>query len=69
MRVLVTGATGYIGGRLISDLLEKVIHVRVLVRDESRIEGRPWETRVEVRIGDLLKPETLPVALDGVNAA
>ena len=69
MRVLVTGATGYIGGRLITDLLEKGISVRVLVRDASRIEGRPWENSVEVCIGDLLKPETLPAALDGVETA
>ena len=69
MKVLVTGATGYIGGRLISDLLQKGIKVRVLVRDASRIEGRPWQDKVEVCVGDLLKPETLPDALEEIDTA
>ena len=69
MKVLVTGATGYIGGRLISDLLEKGIEVRVLVRDASRIEGRSWLGKVEICVGDLLKPQTLPAALEGIDTA
>lgn len=69
MRVLVTGATGYIGGRLIPELLERGFRVRVLVRDRSRIEGRPWAGNVEVFVGDLLEPETLRRALDGADAA
>lgn len=67
--VLVTGATGYIGGRLVPALVEKGYRVRVLVRDASRIEGRPWADDVEVFVGDLLKPDTLERALDGVRAA
>ncbi len=69
MKILVTGATGYIGGRLISDLLEKGLKVRVLVRDASRIDGRPWRDKVEVCVGDLLKPETLDAALKDIDAA
>lgn len=69
MRVLVTGATGYIGGRLIPLLLERGHRVRVLVRDASRIHGRPWADAVEVAVGDLERPETLPAALAGVDAA
>lgn len=69
MKVLVTGATGYIGGRLISDLLQKGVTVRVLVRDASRIEGRNWLGNVEIFVGDLLKPETLPNALEGIDTA
>lgn len=69
MKVLVTGATGYIGGRLISDLLEKNIEVRVLVRDASRIEGRSWENSVEICAGDLLKPESLTDALKDIDTA
>lgn len=69
MKVLVTGATGYIGGRLISDLLEKGIEVRVLIRDASRIEGKTWEDRVDVCVGDLLKPETLVDALKDIDTA
>lgn len=67
--VLVTGATGYIGARLIPRLLEMGYSVRALVRDPDRLEGRPWIEAIEVVAGDVLKPETLPAALAGVSAA
>ncbi len=69
MRVLVTGATGYIGGRLVPRLLERGYQVRVLVRDAARIKGRSWSDQVEVVAGDLLKPESLPAAFQDVEAA
>jgi len=65
--VLVTGATGYIGGRLVPPLLEAGYRVRTLVRDARRLQGRPWSDRVEVVEGDALRPETLPAALEGVS--
>lgn len=68
MRILVTGATGYIGGRLIPRLLERGHTVRVLVRDVERIRGRPWTNRVEVVVGDLLARDTLRGLCDGVDA-
>jgi uncharacterized protein YbjT (DUF2867 family) len=68
-RVLVTGATGYVGGRLIPLLLARGHRVRVLVRDPGRLAGRSWLDRVEVTVGDVLDPATLPAALDGVDAA
>ena len=68
-RVLVTGATGYVGGRLVPRLLEAGYRVRVLARDPQRLEGRSWSRQVEVVTGDVLRPETLPAALDGVDAA
>jgi uncharacterized protein YbjT (DUF2867 family) len=43
VNVLVTGATGYIGGRLIPLLLAEGHEVRVLVRDPTRLKARPWE--------------------------
>jgi len=69
MKVLVTGATGYIGGRLIPKLLQKGIKVRVLVRDASRIEGRSWENKVEICVGDLLNLDSLAPALKDIDAA
>lgn len=56
MRVLVTGATGYIGGRLIPELLEKGHRVRVLVRDPQRLSQRPWTDQVETVVADLSEP-------------
>ena len=69
MKILVTGATGYIGGRLVPLLLASGHDVRVLVRDADPIRGRPWERDVEVVRGDLLKPETLGPAVAGMDAA
>lgn len=69
MTVLVTGATGYIGGRLTSRLVEQGLAVRLLVRDARRIRGRWWENRVEVMAGDLFDPASLERALDGVDEA
>ena len=67
--ILVTGATGYIGARLVPRLLESGYPVRLLVRDPDRLHGRPWIDAVEVATGDVLKPETLPAALAGVSSA
>ena len=67
--VLVTGATGYVGGRLVPELLNSGYQVRVFVRDAARLEGRSWLKRVQVRVGDVLKPETLAEAMKGVDAA
>lgn len=69
MHVLVTGATGYIGGRLVPRLLERGHTVRVLVRDPTGIEGRPWASSVEVVTGDLRDPASLPPALEGIDTA
>ena len=69
MKVLVTGATGYVGGRLIPRLLEQGHEVKVLVRDDARIKGRSWSDRVEVWVGDLKKPETLQGLCRGVDSA
>lgn len=68
-QVLVTGATGYIGGRIVPRLLDLGYRVRVLVRDPARLQGRDWEEMVEVVQGDVLKPETLDVAVDRISAA
>src|SRR5215204_7322330 len=68
-RVLVTGVTGYVGGRLVPLLLARGYRVRVLARDRDRLEGRSWLGRVELVLGDVLDPTTLPAALHQVDAA
>jgi uncharacterized protein YbjT (DUF2867 family) len=67
--VLVTGATGYVGGRLVPRLLEAGYRVRCLARDPIRLQGRPWLDRVEVIQGDAVRFESLVAAMQGVSAA
>jgi len=67
--ILVTGATGYIGGRLVPRLLELGYRLRCLVRDASRLQGRPWFDEVEIVTGDVLNPETLQPAMKDVAVA
>ncbi|MEM4780651.1 MAG: NAD(P)H-binding protein [Halalkalicoccus sp.] len=65
MHVLVTGATGFVGERLVEPLLEAGHEVRVFVRDAADYRG-PREA--DVYEGDLLDPETIPPALEGIDA-
>src|SRR5512145_616858 len=67
--ILVTGATGYVGGRLVPRLLDAGRRVRVLVRDPVRLQGRDWAPRVEAVAGDVLRPETLAAPMEGVGVA
>jgi uncharacterized protein YbjT (DUF2867 family) len=69
MRILVTGATGYVGGRLVPRLLAAGHEVVCLVRRPGSLDDRPWRDQVEVRIGDLLDPETLIDGLAGCDVA
>ena len=67
--ILVTGATGYVGGRLVPRLVSAGYRVRCLARDPQRLQGRPWESQVEIVAGDALHPESLARALAGVSMA
>ena len=68
-RVLVTGASGYVGSRLVTSLLAQGSLVRVLVRDRSKIVGLPWYSQVEVSVGSATKLEEISAALSGVHTA
>ena len=73
-RILVTGATGYVGGRLVPLLLRQGYQVRCMARDPRKLAGR-WdadittEGQLEIVPGDVLKPETLSSVLQGVDVA
>lgn len=67
-RVLVTGGTGYIGGRLIPELLGRGYAVRVMVRAASPEHQERWP-EAEIMVGDALRPESLRETLRGVHTA
>jgi uncharacterized protein YbjT (DUF2867 family) len=67
MKMLVTGATGYIGGRLVPRLLEAGHEVRVFVRDPVRLRDVPWEGEVEVVVGDLSRAADVERAVEGID--
>jgi len=72
MRILVTGATGYIGGRLIPRLLKKGYFVRCLARRPENLSGRYWftnENPVEAVAGDMLDPASLSRACLDIDVA
>ncbi|MBM7490569.1 uncharacterized protein YbjT (DUF2867 family) [Micromonospora luteifusca] len=69
MRCLVTGATGYIGGRLTPLLLADGHTVRCLARKAVRLRDVPWASAAEIVEGDLSRPETLPAAFADVDVA
>jgi uncharacterized protein YbjT (DUF2867 family) len=65
MRCLVTGATGYVGGRLVPRLLAAGHDVVCLSRDPGRLRDVPWADRVDLLAGDVSEP--LDGAFDGVD--
>ncbi|MEP4079848.1 SDR family oxidoreductase [Haloferula sp.] len=72
MKILLTGASGYIGLRLLPALLEAGHTVFALVRDKRRFPGREFEAsgdQLQIIEGDLLDPDSLPVIPDGLDAA
>lgn len=69
--ILVTGATGYVGGRLIPALLEAGYTLRAMGRSLEKLAQRPWghDPKVELVKGDVLDLESMKKALSGCGAA
>ncbi len=69
-KVLVSGATGYVGGQLVPRLLTAGYDVRCLTRDPGRLAGRPqpWP-RAELVQGDVLDPTSLERVMQGIDVA
>ena len=67
-RVLVTGATGYVGGRLWRKLEEGGVHVRCMARDPLSLADKVGETTEVVR-SDILSVSSLEAALEGIETA
>ena len=68
-RVLVVGATGYIGSRLVPRLLADGAEVAVLARTPARLDHVPWREKVTVHEGGLGDEEALLAALEGADVA
>lgn len=70
-RIAITGATGYIGGRLAPRLISDGYSLRCLVRSPGKLEGREWAANpaVEIRQADLADATLLAVDLAGCDAA
>jgi uncharacterized protein YbjT (DUF2867 family) len=65
VRLFVTGATGYIGGRLVPALVDAGHDVVCLTRDADKLRDVPWRDRVEIRTADVLDGDSLERALAG----
>lgn len=68
-RCLVTGATGYIGGRLVPELLAAGHDVRCMARSAVRLRDLPWAARTEIAEADARDPERTRAALRGIEVA
>lgn len=69
LRCLVTGATGYIGGRLVPELLDAGHQVRCLARSPEKLRDHPWAGRAEVVRGDVVDPRSVGDALHDIDVA
>jgi len=68
MRVLITGANGFLGRHVVAACLRRGLRVRTLVRPAAELGALGWGDPVEVVRGDLRVARDLPSAFDGVDA-
>jgi uncharacterized protein YbjT (DUF2867 family) len=69
LRCLVTGASGYIGGRLVPELLAAGHPVRCMARDAGKLTGRPWSGDVQVAVADATDAAAVLGALRDIDVA
>src|SRR5271165_7288663 len=69
LNCLVTGASGYIGGRLVPELLSAGYAVRCMARDPGKLSDRPWSDDVEIAVADAVDESAVRRALEGVDVA
>src|ERR1700733_9144838 len=69
LNCLVTGASGYIGGRLVPELLSAGYAVRCMARDPGKLSDRPWSDDVEIAVADATDQSAVRRALEGVAVA
>lgn len=71
MKILIAGATGYVGGRLIPRLLDDGHAVRALGRSKTKLQNRSWakHKNLEIAEGDVTQYDSLIKSLDGCDAA
>ncbi len=66
MKILVTGASGFVGSKLIPELLREGWEIQTLVRDPARIKDQPWATQVEIIRGNLPASNNPCIDVDAV---
>jgi uncharacterized protein YbjT (DUF2867 family) len=69
VKIAVTGATGYVGGRLVPELVSAGHDVVCLARSPNKLSDRPWREDVEVRRCDVLDRDDVVAALEGCDVA
>lgn len=69
LNCLVTGASGYIGGRLVPELLKAGHRVRCLARSPGKLRDYPWAAAVETVSGDVTDAESVAAAMRGIDVA
>ncbi|MCX4413738.1 SDR family oxidoreductase [[Kitasatospora] papulosa] len=69
LNCLVTGASGYIGGRLVPELLEAGHTVRCLARSPEKLRDHPWAGEVESVAGDVTDAASVAASMRGIDVA